>query len=408
MNESWKKNTVLFLISQTVSLFGTFMVQYAITWHITLTTQSGVMMTIAIICGFLPTFLISPFGGVWADRYDRKILIVLADTMIAVSTLALAILFAMGYDTVWLLFVISAIRALGSGIHTPAIGAFIPQLVPEDQLTRVNATNGTIQSLVILVSPMVGGALLTMASIEAIFFIDVFTAAVAVSILLLFVRVPAHAKASNKQTISYWGDMRAGFAYVKNHAFVRTIFLFNAIYFILVAPLAFLTPLQVTRSFGEDVWRLTATEVAFAIGMMIGGVMMASWGGLKNKVHSMILANLVIALCTLALGIPPLFWIYLLLMGVIGLALPVFNTPFMVLLQQKVEGDFQGRVFGFLGMIASIIMPAAMIVYGPVADFIRIEWLLLGTGLLMLVQCVFMLDNRVLIEAGRPVLEAER
>ncbi|MHB1162671.1 MAG: MFS transporter, partial [Chloroflexota bacterium] len=91
------------------------------------------------------------------------------------------------------------------------------------------------------------------------------------------------------------------------------------------------------------------------------------------------------------------------LMGVIGLALPVFNTPFMVLIQQKVEGDFLGRVFGFFGMIASVMMPMSMLVYGPVADFIRIEWLLLGTGLLMVVQCLFMLGNRVLVEAGKPI-----
>jgi len=84
---NWKRNTILFLASQTLSLFGTSLVQYAILWHITLTTQSGVMMTIFIICGFLPTFFLSPFAGVWADRYNRKLLIMFSDSMIALSTL---------------------------------------------------------------------------------------------------------------------------------------------------------------------------------------------------------------------------------------------------------------------------------------------------------------------------------
>ena len=83
----WKRNTILFLTSQTLSLFGTSLVQYAILWYITLNTQSGVMMTIYIICGFLPTFFLSPFAGVWADRYNRKLLIMLSDSMIALSTL---------------------------------------------------------------------------------------------------------------------------------------------------------------------------------------------------------------------------------------------------------------------------------------------------------------------------------
>lgn len=401
-NQNWTRNIVIFLASQAVSFFGTCLVQYAIMWHITLTTQSGVMMTVSIVCGFLPTFLISPFAGVWADRYHRRTLIILADAAIAVSTLALAILFSMGHREVWMLFVISAIRAFGSGIQTPAVGALIPQLVPEDRLTRVNATNSSIQSLVTLISPMISGALLTMAKIETIFFIDVITAAMAIAILLLFLRVPAHAKASSKQAISYWIDMREGLAYVRNHGFIRTLFLFNAVYFVLIAPLAFLTPLQVTRSYGNDVWRLTAIEVAFSVGMMVGGVIMASWGGLRNKVHTMILSSLVVGVCTIALGIPPEFWIYLMVMGAIGIVVPVFSTPFMVLIQQKVEGDFLGRVLGFMGMIASSTMPMAMVVFGPAADFIRIEWLLLGTGLLMIVQSFVMLANRVLIEAGKP------
>lgn len=168
--QNWKKNIVLFLSSQSISLFGSMLVQYAITWFITLKTQSGVMITISIICGFLPTFFLSPFAGVWADRYNRKVLIILADSMIAVATLILALLFLTGHDAIWMLFVASAIRSVGAGIQTPAIGAFLPQVVPEDKLTQVNATNSSIQSLIMLASPMLSGALLTFASMETIFF----------------------------------------------------------------------------------------------------------------------------------------------------------------------------------------------------------------------------------------------
>lgn len=402
MNKNWKKNVILFLAGQTISLFGSMLVQYAITWYITLKTQSGVMMTMAIICGFVPTFFLSPFAGVWADRYNRKILIMLSDSLIAISTLVVAILFLIGYDAVWLLFVALAVRAFGSGIQTPAVGAFLPQLVPEDQLTRVNATNSSIQSLVMLVSPMLSGALLTMATIETIFFIDVVTAAIAVSLLLLFLHVPIHAKALNRQAVSYLSDMREGLAYIKNHDYVKRFFMFCAIFFVLVAPVAFLTPLQVTRSFGNDVWRLTAVEITFSVGMMLGGIIMASWGGFKNKVHSMVVSNLVMGAGTFALGLIPVFWVYLVFMGLIGAAMPLFNTPSTVLLQQKVEEGFLGRVFGVLGMISSSMMPLGMLVFGPISDFIKIEWLLLGTGLLLFVQSFFMLGNKVLIEAGKP------
>ncbi|MBE6068763.1 MAG: MFS transporter [Clostridium lundense] len=407
MNNNWKRNITLFLASQTISLFGSMLVQYAITWYITLQTQSGVMMAISIICGFVPTFFLSPFAGVWADRYNRKVLIMLSDSLIAISTLILAILFLNGYDSLWMLFVASAVRSVGSGVQSPAISAFLPQLVPEDKLTKVNATNSSIQSLVMLVSPMISGALLNMATIESIFFIDVITAAIAVSILLLFLKVPSHAKALEKQKTSYFSDMVEGYNYIKNHGYVKRFFVFCAIFYVLVSPAAFLTPLQVARSFGDDVWRLTAVEITFSIGMMLGGIIIASWGGFKNRTHTMTLSSLIMGICTFALGVVPNFWVYLSFMCLFGAVMPAFNTPATVLLQEKVEENFLGRVFSVLGMISSITMPLAMLVFGPLADAVAIEWMLIGTGVLLVIQGFFLMKNKELIEAGMPMSKPE-
>ncbi len=401
INSNWKKNIMLFLLSQNISLFGSSLVQYAIFWHITLTTQSGIMMTIAIICGFLPTFFLSPFAGVWVDRYSRKLLIIISDSGIAIATLILAILFISGFDMLWLLFVVSAVRALGTAVQMPAVGAFIPQLVPQDQLTRVNGANTSIQSLIMLVSPMLSAALLTLASIEIIFFIDVITASLAVMILIGFLRVPLHAKALQKSDIGYFRDMYAGYIYIRHGDYLKKLFLFCACYFILVAPVAFLTPLQVTRSFGADVWRLTAIEVSFSLGMMLGGLLVASWGGFKNRIHSMILSILITGGCTIALGVIPIFSVYLIFMGIAGVLMPIFNTPLTVLLQERVESDYLGRIFGVLTMISSTMMPMGMLIFGPLADIVKIEWLLIGTGLLIVAEGFLMLRSKVLIEAGK-------
>lgn len=399
---------VRFLLGQTVSLFGSSLVQYAILWHITLGTQSGVMMMISIICGFLPGFFISPFAGVWADRFNRKMLIVVSDAAIAASTLLLAILFMMGYDELWLLFAISAVRSLGTGVQIPAVGALLPQIVPEDKLMRVNAVNGSIQSFITLVSPMASGALLSLASIEAIFFIDVGTAAIAIFVLLFLLRVPAHVKAQSKQTTGYFEDLRLGLSYIRSHGYISRFMVFAAIFFVLIAPAAFLTPLQVARSFGSDVWRLTAIEVAFSLGMVLGGIVVAAWGGFKNRVHTMAFAGFVLGACTFALGVVPVFWVYLIIMGVTGLGVPVFNTPSTVMLQEKVEENYLGRVFGIFGMLANAMMPLAMLAFGPLAEVIAIEWLLIGTGALLSLVCVAMLGSKVLIQAGWPAPGEER
>ncbi|MGI2328778.1 MFS transporter [Planococcus sp. YIM B11945] len=404
-DEQWKKNIALFLAGQTLTLFGSSLVQYAIIWYITLTTQSGVMMTISVICGFLPAFILSPVAGVWADRYNRKMLIVLADALVAVSTLVLAILFLMGFDAIWLLFLVSAIRAVGTGIQSPAVGAILPQIVPAEALTQVNGINSGIQAFIMLVSPAASGALLSFAAIEAIFFIDVITAAISIFLLVVYLEVQLHAKALEAQTASYFSDMKAGVVYIQNHAFVKKLFFFYAVFFVLISPAAFLTPLLVVRSFGEEVWRLTANEIAFALGMMLGGGLIAYWHGFRNKIHTMALATLVIGISTLALGAIPNFVFYLIFMGVIGVAIPYFNTPSTVLLQEKIEENFLGRVFGVLVMISTSMMPLGMVLFGPLADFIKIEWLLVATGLLMLLQGLLLMRNDALVEAGKPVEE---
>lgn len=402
---NWKRNIILFLTSQMISLFGSSLVQYAIMWYITLSTQSGVMMTIYIICGFIPTFILSPFAGVWADRYNRKMLIILSDAMIAMATLVLAIVFLMGYDALWLFFLIAAIRALGTGVQFPAVGAILPQIVPEDKLTKVNGANSSLQALNMFVSPMVSAALMTMTTIEMIFFIDVITAAIAILTFLVFVKIPVHQKAADTQTTSYFDDLKLGLTYIKDHDFLKVFFLFFAIFFVLMAPASFLTPLQVTRSFGDDVWRLSAIEIAFSVGMMAGGGIIASWGGFKNKVYTMTFSSLIMGACTFALGVVPIFWIYLAFMAIFGVVMPIFSTPSTVLLQEKVEANYLGRVFGVFGMISTSMMPIGMLIFGPIADVIKIEWLLISTGLFIFILSIFMGRNKTLIEAGKPVLE---
>lgn len=404
-NPNWKKNIILFLSSQAISLFGSSLVQYAIMWYITLNTQSGIMMTLYIICGFIPTFLLSPVAGVWADRYNRKKLIILADAMIAVATLILAIIFLMGYNATWLLFLMAAIRAVGAGIQTPAVGAILPQIVPSDNLTRINGINGSIQAVIMFVSPMVSAALLTMASIEMIFFIDVITAFLAIMTLLTLLKIPVHEKAADVQKTSYFNDFKEGLTYIKEHDFLKKFFMFFAFFFILMAPAAFLTPLQVTRSFGIEVWRLTAIEIAFSVGMMAGGGIIAAWGGFTNRVHTMAFASIVMGACTLFLGIVPNFWVYLIFMALFGIAMPIFNTPTMVLVQEKVDENYLGRIFGVFGMISTSMMPMGMLIFGPIADVIRIEWILVGTGLFMIILTMFLARSRVLLEAGKPTVK---
>ncbi len=266
---------------------------------------------------------------------------------------------------------------------------------------RVNGISGTLQSGIMLVSPVVSGALVSLVPMHTVFLVDLATAAVAIAVLALFLRVPPHARAEASGKPSYFTDLRLGFRYVREHRYLVPFFVYLALLMFLVSPAAFLTPLQVTRTYGADVWRLTAIEVAFSAGMMIGGTALAAWGGFANRIHTMVLATFAMAALTVVLGLAPAFWLYLVAMGAFGLAIPFFNTPSGVLLQDHVEGDYLGRVFSILTMISTSIMPLGMLLFGPLAELVRIEWMLVATGALMAGLGLAVLGNHRLVEAGR-------
>lgn len=228
------------------------------------------------------------------------------------------------------------------------------------------------------------------------------TALIAV-VFLLFIKTEVHAKALEKKTSSYFNDMKEGILYIRNHIYVKNFLLYCAIFMLLASPVAFLTPIQVARTYGEDVWRLTIIEITFSVGMMLGGIIMAAWGGFKNKIYTMTMASLIVGLCIFLLGAIPNFIIYSALMAIFGASMPFFNTPSTVLLQEKVEGGYLGRVFSVMSMVSSIMMPLGMLVFGPLSDMIRIEWLLIATGILLFLLSFYLIGNKELVEAGKAV-----
>jgi DHA3 family macrolide efflux protein-like MFS transporter len=175
---------------------------------------------------------------------------------------------------------------------------------------------------------------------------------------------------------------------------VAAAFLFFA------APAALLTPLQAARNFGGDVWRLSAIEIAFSAGMMLGGILMTAWGGFKNRIHTMAFSCALFGVLTVALGGAPYFWLYLAIMAALGLSMPLWNAPSMVLLQTTVEPAFMGRVFSVFGMASSAMMPLGMVVFGPVADSVSINALLVGTGAVIALLAIPLVGSRTLREAG--------
>ncbi len=213
---SWKRNAGFFIAGQFLSMFGSMLVSHAITWHITLQEQSGSLVALFTCAVMLPMVFVSPFAGVWADRYNRKYLLNISDAAIALITLLIAVLYSSGMRSIWVLLGAVIARSVGQGIQQPAFSALVPQIVPAEHLTRFNGIQSTVQSLSSFAAPMAAGALLTFLPIETIFYIDVVTAAIGIATVFFCVKVSRHAVPQERKAgaKAYYREMMEGLRFV--------------------------------------------------------------------------------------------------------------------------------------------------------------------------------------------------
>ncbi len=371
---------LLFLVSQNLSIFGSSVVGYAIIWYVTLETSSGTWMMGVTLATMVPHLLISLYSGVWADRYSRKRLIMLSDGFIAAATFGLFILFSMGYRHLELLLAVSVIRSLGSGIQSPAVNAIFPQLVPKEHLIRIQGINQSIRSVLLLLSPAVGGVVLSLMNISWAFLLDVITAFLAI-VVFAFIKVERIKHTS--ETFSIRKEMKEGLSYTFGNPVLKSLILYYAFAFFLVTPAAILTPLLVERSFGPEIWKLTANEIAWTAGSLVGGVFIAMKGQFNDKVRTIAMALVGFGVGFALLGIAKPFSFYLVVMVLVGIFMPILATAETVLIQEIVEPSKMGRVFSIVELISGFSMPLGILLFGPLADVVSIESLLIVSGVLL-------------------------
>ncbi|GAA0939411.1 MFS transporter [Nonomuraea longicatena] len=398
----WRRNVALFLTGQTVSLFGSMVVQYVVMWWVTLETQSGLAVALYAVAAFLPQGVVSIFGGVLADRMNRRVLVMIADGGIAAATLVLALLMANGVTDLWIVLLAVAVRSVGAGVQTPAVQAMIPQIVPPERLMRVNGIFQTIHSAMALLAPAVGAAIFAAFGLVPVFFLDVVTAVIGIGLLAL-VAVPTLERVAESGA-TYRQDLVEGMRYIRSNPVVRWLLAVYAIIFMLTVAPSFVTPLMVARSFGTEKWMLAVLEVAFSVGMMLGGVLVSTVLANQGRVRMILFAVYGFGVLTVALGLSTNLWVFYGFMFLVGLLVPPFSTPFMTLIQETVEAGMQGRVFSYVGIVMALATPLGMVVFGPLADVVSVQVLLIGAGLAAIV--VIAIAAR--LPSGRATVAAAR
>jgi len=416
----WKKNVALFLIGQSITLFGSSLVYFAVMWHITLSTQSGVMMTLIVIAGMLPVFLISPVAGVWADRYNKKYLINISDAFTAVVTLVMAIIFTVGHEFTVLLLICLAVRAAAQGVQIPAVTALIPDLVPEENLTRINGIKSSINTFTTFASPALGGVLLAIAPIHLLMYIDVITATIGIGILMFLVKIPGNpVKKEHTSGIKHYiKEIGEGLKYFKESTFLKKSLVISAIINFMIAVTA-MTPLQVTRNWGEDMWnifdvfsigaehRMAISEMGYSGGLALGGIAISIWVGFKNKNHTYALFTIFAGIATAGLGFFRNFWIYVLFMCLSAASLSMRGAPSMAMLQINVDRNYMGRSMSLFMMMATLNVQLGMMIWGPLSDIISLNWLMIISGFFITILGIAILFDKTLRKAGLTTMNSK-
>lgn len=392
----WQKRILLFLTSQCITLFGSTLVQMAIVWYATMQTASGVWVAAFTVGSYLPQFLISFIGGVWADRYHRKKLIIGADMLIAFATFIMVLAIPhISSEPALLggLLVMSVVRSFGAGIQTPAVNAVIPQLVPAQQLMRYNGINATMQSVVNFAAPAAAGAVFAVSTLRTTLMIDIVTAVLGTGLLSCLV-LPKQDTSFEKSGVL--SDMKIGVRYAFSDRGIGKLLIIYGPFTFFCVPAGYLAGLLVRRVFGDTYWYLTAVEVVGFAGMMAGGVAMSTWGGFRSREKTLAAGLLAFGSFAIGMGFSKNFILYLGLMAFYGVALTMVQTAITTMLQERTDTSMQGRVFGLLGTMYAGFLPLGMAVFGPLADILPLQWIMIGSGIALILIAVITYFHQVL------------
>ena len=378
-NNNWAVRFFTLWTGQALSLLGSQLVQFAIIWYLTQKTNSATTLAIASMMGLLPQVLLSPFIGTWVDRGNRRLILIAADATVATATLVLAILFATGIVQTWHVYMALFIRAVAGGFHQSAFGASVVLLVPKAHLSRIQGFNQALYGGLNIISAPLGAYLLSVLPIQGILGIDVGTALLAMTILL-FIRIRQPERAGAAQA-TFWQDFAAGFRYIIAwRGLVILLSLVMVINFFLTATEP-LTPLLITTHFKGSAEKLGLWMSSFAIGTVLGGVILGAWGGFKQKIVTAQLGLILSGLSTLIVGLvhSDQFLVGLIANAAVGLLLPIINGSYGATLQAAIAPEMQGRVFAFILSAAMLVSPVALMIAGPFADAFGIQrWFLIA------------------------------
>jgi DHA3 family macrolide efflux protein-like MFS transporter len=379
---------IVIFAGQAFSLFGSRLVQFALVWWITETTGLASTLAFASIVAMMPQVLLGPFAGALVDRWNRKTVMMVSDSFIALVVVALAFLYGTGAIRLWHVFLAMFTRSLGGAFQWPAMQATTTMMVDRESLSRVAGMNQSLMGLVAIVAPPLGAFLMQVVPIQTILLIDVATAVLAVgSLFIIKVPQPSRELTEVLRLKTILSDMREGAVFVWRWKGLRIIMGMSMLINFLMNPAFSLLPLVVTNHFNGGAVELGWLQSANGVGMIAGGLLLGAWGGFKKRVvtamTSLVISGVFIVIFSF---MPPeLFLVAIGCVFVFAVFNAMANGTFFSSLQAVIPPEMQGRVFTILMSLSGGMTPIGLAFAGPVSDSLGLFiWFRIGGVVLAL------------------------
>jgi len=399
------RNYLFFWSGQLVSLLGSSIVQFAIIWWITVETGSALYLALASFLGLAPLVMVGPFAGVYADRWNRKKLVFVADLMQALAIVILIVFYWIGNVVIWQVLAVLTVRAVFQAFHEPTVSAITPSMVPKDKLSRMNGLTYLFSGAVRLVGPVSAAVLLQFWQIQQILWIDVLTFLTAM-VPLFLIRIPS-VRASAKNN-SFKDEFKQGFSFVRRARGMLTIAILATGLNFLITPLSTLLPYFVKFDHFGGAAELALVMAFFEGGILGGGLFMSLKKGFEKKI-AISIVSIIIAFSGYALiALTPggMFWFMALSALVFAVCLPVANVLLQTIMQTAVPLDMQGRVNSVTMALSMAAQPAGTLISGAIVQFTMTYQLFLGcsvAGIAIAVASWFLTDIRYLETLAAPI-----
>ncbi len=384
----WKKNFFIIWSGQAVSQLSSSILQFAIVRYLTEKTGSALVLSAAMLAGFLPQAVLGPFIGVYIDRYSRKKIMIVSDLLIALASLLLVAAGLGGRALpVWLILSVLLARSVGSAFHNPSLQAVTPQIVPADQLTRCAGYSQSLQSVSQILSPALAAVIYSVWSLSSIVFLDVIGALAAVCTLCIchIPPLPARSETAAPKE-SFLREAAAGFRILRSNRGLFGLVLVSSLYTFALMPTSALFPLMSMSYFGGTNVHASIAEIVFSIGLLLGSLVLGGWGGSKNKIRTILFSFLLMSASLIFSGLlpPDGFWAFSVCSFFMGVSGPFYWGMYTPLLQQGFEQQYLGRVLSISSSVQLVVAPVALSVSGIFAELCGVQNWFIVAGVLTL------------------------